>query len=288
MTIISSNPAFADAAFADEAAATPADGAAPVGDNAGRIEPPPMSTPANTRPARAARRARKALPTLEAKKQPAQQRATETYERILEVTAKTLADVGIERLSTNLVCERAGLTPPALYRYFPNKYALLAELGHRLMRKQNDLIPRWLTPEVLLGPQEGVERATEGLLLDTYRVTRETEGGVWITRALRAVPALERVRLESHREVAEAQAAFFGLIFPGADTRELQLSGRVAVEMLYAAVELLFDDAHLDPKAVARVSAAMVSSYLGRIRPMALGKKTRRKPTAKRAAAAKS
>ena len=78
---------------------------------------------------------RKPQPSLATKKQPAQQRATETFERILEVTAQTLADVGIERLSTNLVCERAGLTPPALYRYFPNKYALLSELGQRLMQR---------------------------------------------------------------------------------------------------------------------------------------------------------
>ncbi|HTY98902.1 MAG TPA: hypothetical protein VMB75_03660, partial [Rhodocyclaceae bacterium] len=50
-------------------------------------------------------------PSLAAKKHPAQQRATETYEHILEVTALLLGEVGVERLSTNLICERAGLTP---------------------------------------------------------------------------------------------------------------------------------------------------------------------------------
>lgn len=64
---------------------------------------------------RGSRAPKRTLPPLGVKKQPEQQRATETYERILSVTAETLADVGIERLSTNLVCERAGLTPPALY-----------------------------------------------------------------------------------------------------------------------------------------------------------------------------
>ena len=53
----------------------------------------------------------------------------------LEGGEHDVSDVGIERLSTNLVCERAGLTPPALYRYFPNKYALLSELGQRLMQQ---------------------------------------------------------------------------------------------------------------------------------------------------------
>lgn len=213
---------------------------------------------------RATRTPRKPSPPLAAKKQPAQQRATETFERILEVTAQTLADVGIERLSTNLVCERAGLTPPALYRYFPNKYALLYELGQRLMLRQNELIPRWITAEVLTGSAEGLERAIQGLLLDTHRVTQDTVGGMWITRALRAVPALQKVRLESHEQVTAAQAELLSQAFPGVDVQELRLIGRIAVEMIYAAVELLFDEP-LNAQAVAQVVAAMVASQLSRI-----------------------
>src|SRR3990167_11376004 len=90
-------------------------------------------------------------PNLVAKKQPEQQRAAETYEHILEVAAQMLGDVGVERLSTNMICQQAGLTPPALYRYFPNKYALLCELGQRLMQRQNELIPHWITAQALGG-----------------------------------------------------------------------------------------------------------------------------------------
>lgn len=114
---------------------------------------------------------------LEAKMQPAQQRATETYERILEVTALTLADVGIERLSTNLVCRRAGLSPPALYRYFPNKYALLSVLGQRLMLRQNERVERWISAPALQASRQTLEQALRGLILDTHEVTRETAGG---------------------------------------------------------------------------------------------------------------
>src|SRR5215213_4720412 len=117
---------------------------------------------------------RKPQPSLATKKQPAQQRATETFERILEVTAQTLADVGIERLSTNLVCERAGLSPPALYRYFPNKYALLSELGKRLMQRQNERVDHWITLDVFSGGIDVLERAIEGLILDTYEATVQT------------------------------------------------------------------------------------------------------------------
>ena len=45
---------------------------------------------------------------------PRQRRAVETYERLLDMAGELLAEVGIERISTNLICARAGMTPPAL------------------------------------------------------------------------------------------------------------------------------------------------------------------------------
>jgi AcrR family transcriptional regulator len=203
-------------------------------------------------------------PSLATKKLPAQRRATETYEHILEVTALMLGDVGIERLSTNLICERAGVTPPALYRYFPNKYAVLYELGQRLMQAQNERIPRWITPEVLAGTVADLEAALTGLVLDTYRVTKRLPGGVWVLRALRAVPALQRVRLDSHAVVAKAQARLLAEAFPDRPAKELLVVGRVAVDLLYAAVELSFD-VPLNTRAIAKVAGAMVASHLTRL-----------------------
>ena len=207
-------------------------------------------------------------PSLAAKKQPAQQRGTETYERILDVTAKTLADVGVERLSTNLVCERAGLTPPALYRYFPNKYALLSELGRRLMQRQNERIADWITEESFTGGVERLAQSLEGLIRATYEATEQTEGGVWIMRALRAVPALQEVRLASHEAVTQAQAQLLARALPAADPAELHLVSRIVVDLIYATVEMLFD-ASLDVKAVARIVAGMMASHLARIQPQA-------------------
>src|SRR5262249_31941379 len=59
---------------------------------------------------------------------PRQERALQTYERLLDVAGELLAEVGVERISTNMICARAGMTPPALYRYFKDKYAVLEAL----------------------------------------------------------------------------------------------------------------------------------------------------------------
>ncbi len=236
---------------------------------------PQTATPRSMPPAR------RISPSLATKKQPAQQRATETYERILEVTAQTLADVGIERLSTNLVCERAGITPPALYRYFPNKYALLHELGQRLMQAQNARVGRWITLEVFAGGAEDLERAVEGLIIDTYEATVQTVGGVWIMRALRAVPVLQEVRLASHKAVTQEQVQLLAQALPGADLAQLQLLSRIVVELIYATVEMIFDEP-LDVNAVARTVAGMVASQLGKVQPAAAVAK----PSSRRKAAA--
>jgi AcrR family transcriptional regulator len=206
-----------------------------------------------------------ANPELKGKKRPEQKRANKTYERILEVTANLLGEVGIERLSTNMVCERAGLTPPALYRYFPNKYALLSELGQRLMQKQNELIPHWITEDVLDGPIDKLEQALEELLIGTYRVTRETPGGLWIMRALRAVPSLQNVRLDSHLIVTQAQGELLKSAYPNVDPEEMMLVSRIVVDMIYAGVELLLD-IDVDEQSVARIVAGMIASYPSRLR----------------------
>ena len=230
----------------------------------------------NTAPA-PRRKPRRPGPALAVKTQPAQRRATETFERLLEVGAQALAEVGIDRFSTNIVCERAGLSPPALYRYFPNKYALLCELGRRLMERQNELIPNWITPETLVGSRAGLEAALQGLLLDTHRVTRDATAGVWITRALRAVPVLASVRLESHAKVSQAQVALLHSAYPEAEVEELRLVSRVTVELIYAANELLFDESPLNARAVSELVAAMVASYRDRLRPPAQRRPERRK-----------
>ena len=75
---------------------------------------------------------------------PKQGRAVQTYERLLDVSGDLLAEVGIERISTNLICARAGMTPPALYRYFKDKYAVLEALGRRLLSRRSDILTLWL------------------------------------------------------------------------------------------------------------------------------------------------
>jgi AcrR family transcriptional regulator len=205
-------------------------------------------------------------PDLRQKTVPRQGRAQETYERILAVAADLLGEVGVERWSTNLVCERAGLTPPALYRYFPNKYALLHELGERLMAVQNELLEAWATPATMALPRARFEASVLALFAQTLTITEAAPAGVWITRALRAVPALQEVRIASHRHVTGVIEQAFMAAHPAAPQPAVQVFARLAIESAYATQEMLFDDPGLDPMAVGRVLASMLAGEAIRLR----------------------
>jgi AcrR family transcriptional regulator len=205
------------------------------------------------------------MPELGHKKLPEQKRAIETYERILQCTAELLAEVGFEVLSTNLVCKHAGLSPTALYRYFPNKYALLHELGVRLMNAQNVLVEQCLQPEALLDPEQHLQPALVQLFLETYRVTQDTTAGVWITRALRAVPTLQDVRIRSHQTVTDEMQQGLSTLHPDIDTEQLRITVRLSVELTYAALEMLFDDPSMDLHRVADTTAWLVYDMFKRV-----------------------
>ena len=203
---------------------------------------------------------------LDRKRAPTQTRALETCERILDAAANLLGEVGIERLSTNLICERAGLSPPALYRYYPNKYAVLAELGVRLMMRQDELLQAWAAPATMKLPAARFEQRILQLFLDTLEVTRQATAGEWITRALRAVPSLAPVRIESHDHVTGLLVAAFAVAWPAVPQARVRLVSRLAIEVMYSAQELLVDDATLDAAEVASVMSHMVTTQVVQLR----------------------
>jgi AcrR family transcriptional regulator len=78
-----------------------------------------------------------------ARKQPTQDRAAKTRQRILDAAAHVFADYGYAAGTTNRIAEQAGLSIGSLYQYFPNKDAVLralmdahVEAGARLLTER--------------------------------------------------------------------------------------------------------------------------------------------------------
>jgi AcrR family transcriptional regulator len=195
------------------------------------------------------------------KNKPQQDRAKRTYERILVSAAELLVEVGIERISTNLVAERARITVPALYRYFPNKYAVLNALGAALMDKQNAVFQQWFDkylgerdPQLLLGN-------VYELLKATYDVTRTQIAGLQVVQALRAVAPLQEVRLESHRLVSNQFAMTVAQLLTRPVDELLKTQARLSIDAGYAIVEMALEDQSLSTDTILREGSRMIQLY---------------------------
>jgi AcrR family transcriptional regulator len=195
------------------------------------------------------------------KRAPRQDRAVATYDRLLEVAGELLAEVGIERISTNLICARAGMTPPALYRYFKDKYAVLEALGRRLMDRQNQALFDWLDH---YGPKgvEAIGDATEELMRKTAEITASEPGAVWTLRALRAVPQLAHIRIESHRLVTDRLVEVYAPLFPDLDHETLWRRMRLSIEFGFAADEMLNEEDRIPRDDLLRDAAAILRHAL--------------------------
>ena len=203
---------------------------------------------------------RRAVELLE-KNKPRQERAKRTYERILTSAAELLVEVGVERISTNLIAERAGITVPALYRYFPNKYAVLHALGAVVMDRQNTVFQAWFDRHYPVENPETLLDDIYQLLKMTYDVTLEQVGGAEIIQALRAVAPLQELRLTSHRLVATQFAEILsGLIERPLDD-VLLMQARLTVDTGYAIVEMALEDETLSTENTLRQGAHMIELY---------------------------
>jgi AcrR family transcriptional regulator len=67
---------------------------------------------------------------------PKQRRAQQTRERILSTAATLLDEVGVDGFSTKLLAERARVLIRTVYRYFPNKQAIIVELARRMAERE--------------------------------------------------------------------------------------------------------------------------------------------------------
>ncbi len=197
---------------------------------------------------------------------PSQRRARNTFEAVLTAAGQLLSDVGFERLSTNLVCERAGMTPPALYRYFPNKYAILGELARRLMEAQDEAVFVWLQAGGLEAAslEEGVAKNCD-IQRQVNEITRQMPGGVWIMRAIRAIPLLRDIRIESRDKVAKQISESLAEIYPDVPATELYRSARLTTEVMYAATEMVLEEPDQDENRINEDVCWMVALHYQRL-----------------------
>lgn len=148
--------------------------------------------------------------TIKPRKTPQQERSRQTRQDILKATAHLLNRKPLGEVSTNHIAKKTGISIGTLYKYYPNKDAILADLSLEFMQQDAELFGRIFENSSRSRQKKDalVQELTE-TLISIHREEAQVRGVVYQN--------LERLKL-----LTSAQNA----------TREIQIKGTVAVSEL--------------------------------------------------------
>lgn len=182
---------------------------------------------------------------LKPRQTPQQARSKATIDKILRVSADLLDEVGIEGFNTNLLAERAGVGVRAIYRYFPNKFAIVIAMAEQL----RDAERAWVGDLSKLSEyddwREAVDRSIDGY----YGAARKQRGYTALLAAAHAIPHINKINEEESRKLQAELAAGLRSLGISLDKRHLDALCRTVIE----AAEKLLDSALRSPPAEARL-----------------------------------
>ncbi|MEI9987279.1 MAG: TetR/AcrR family transcriptional regulator [Aliidongia sp.] len=175
---------------------------------------------------------------------PRQKRAIERREAILQAMLSLLADRDIEEISTTLVAAQAGVPVASVYRYFPNKFAILSELAREAM----DAVDSRLEMAMDTGTDSLSIAAAIDRTIDTVIEGYRGVAGVRrLFRNIRLTAAMEDVLAASDLRMIAVLARQLGDMRPDLSVARLQAIARTAV---YTFTELQFQAIGCDDPAL--------------------------------------
>ena len=132
---------------------------------------------------------------LRLRRRPTQDRSVATFDLILDTTATLLDTHGFDALTTNLVAEESGTSIRAIYRYFPNKHAIVGELARRMEHQWKSA----LASAGDLGDPAQPWRDVWCAYIDAFVLAvRSSNGAIAVLAAMRADPQLRKIDEEAN------------------------------------------------------------------------------------------
>jgi AcrR family transcriptional regulator len=118
--------------------------------------------------------------TIKPRKTPQQARSKQTREDILEATTHLLNRKALGEVSTNHVAMKTGISIGTLYKYYPNKDAILADLSMGFMQQDAELFGRIFEGSSRIGQRKGalIDDLVEALVT-VHRDSAQVRGAVY-------------------------------------------------------------------------------------------------------------
>lgn len=151
------------------------------------------------------------------RREPEQERAIKSLELIRESARELIGHCGTDGFSMTMLAAKAGLSKPALYRYFPNKREILIDLAKFVFDENKAMLSQYLS-----NVRPGYELDALIQTLTDYCKAQNTEPyRRHLRAAMSADPTLVELDLADSEENAKFAALIFRDLLPDIQTDEL-------------------------------------------------------------------
>lgn len=186
--------------------------------------------------------------------EPTQRRSTQRLEALLDAAAEIVDETGFERLTTQMVAERAGASIGTVYRYFPDRVAVLHALRERSVRRFRERVADEMERAQLDTWWDVLEVA-----LDACASLYRDEPGFSVVNAGRREAAAVDGEPEFAHRIAQLIEAEFDL---GADAGELRFRLGIAIELGDSLTGRAFERASAGDERYLAEAKRLVHDYL--------------------------
>lgn len=189
---------------------------------------------------------------------PRQARSRATIEHVLEVSAELLEEVGIDGFNTNLLATRANVGTRAIYRYFPNKFAIILALAERF----RDLEREWVGDLKAIADPPDWREAVRQAISGYFSAASCRRGYAALRVASQAVPQLKALDDQLSHELARDLAKGLRALGVRVSTPHLSALSRTVIEAANRILDVALQCEEAEAKLLVRELQRMIVSLL--------------------------
>ncbi len=187
-----------------------------------------------------------------------QKRGVLRVEEILAAAGVLFAELGYDRVTTNMIAARAGISPGSLYQFFPNKEAIAQAFAAEVTEQLHQVYNTLLAPEVITLPLRD--------FFDTFidrliAFNRAYPGYLALELGSTLSPPLALVLADLHQEILAHLDAMFATRWPQSTGKQRHLPLLVSYRLFLALLPLALQDDEEHSGAIVREMKVVLSRY---------------------------
>lgn len=193
---------------------------------------------------------------------PNQARSRATFDKILVTAAELLEEVGWDGFNTNLLAERSGYRVSAIYRYFPNKIAVVSTLAEQIAAEWDDWALGFATR---LDEGDEIKATWSRYVREFPSLLKSQTGGIAVRRAMQASPALRMIDQKDNELLSAYLAKSIRRVMPRLDRKQAASAARILMESVVSLLDLIMEAKPVEAQRLTEEMLAMHHAYFDQL-----------------------